>query len=156
MGGPGHGQLSAPQVEVPVAAIDFERVHEHADDSATKDDDEQAQAGSQSAEPMRAGDNGQLHAGALPAQERRGREAGAVVGLGDEGGTDEPRDVVWRWRGRRRGRRGGAKETSRGCRGRREVSSGHGPGRLEAERWLSALVWPERHGAQRMDEGIAT
>jgi hypothetical protein len=37
---PDHGQFSFAQVDVAVAAIDFKRVHEHAHDGATEDDDE--------------------------------------------------------------------------------------------------------------------
>lgn len=43
MGRPGHGQLAAAQVNVAVAAVDFQRVHEHADDGAAEDDAEEAE-----------------------------------------------------------------------------------------------------------------
>lgn len=43
MGRPDHGQFSFAQVDVAIAAVDLKRVHEHADDCAAQDDDEQAE-----------------------------------------------------------------------------------------------------------------
>lgn len=43
VGGPCHGQLAMAQIEVPVTAIYFERVDQHADYGAAEDDDEEAQ-----------------------------------------------------------------------------------------------------------------
>lgn len=60
MGRPCHGDLSAAQVQVAVAAIDFEGVDQHADDGAAEDDDEQAQTGADPAEPMRSRHDGQV------------------------------------------------------------------------------------------------
>ncbi len=51
-GGPCHGQLALAEVEVGVAAEDFEGVDEEDDDGAAQDHDEQAQGGAQATEPM--------------------------------------------------------------------------------------------------------
>lgn len=40
MGRPDHGQLALAQIDIAVAAVDFKRVHEHADDGAAENDDE--------------------------------------------------------------------------------------------------------------------
>ena len=89
MGRPGHGQLAVAQVEVAVAAVDLERVGEHADDGAAEDDDEQAQAGAQSAQPMRPRPDGALHAGTLAFGEPAETQTAVVVSPGGEGGADE-------------------------------------------------------------------
>jgi hypothetical protein len=162
VGGPCHGQLAAPQVQVAVAALDLERVHQHAHNGAAQHDDEQAQARAHPAEPMRPRHDGQLerHAGA---------QSVPAVGLclGVQGCAGRPRGViVWRRRRRRcerrcvcvqvdktRGRRGGG-----GGRGR-EVASSHSPQHgavcLRDEGEGAAAAVPALRRAQSVVGGVA-
>ena len=104
---PGHGQLAVAQVEVAIATVYFERVREHADDSAAEDNDEQTQAGAQPAQPVGTRADGALHAGALALCKAAEPQAAVVGGSGGEGGADELRELRGRgWGGRgRTGRR---------------------------------------------------
>jgi len=58
--GPCHGQFALAQVEVGVAAVDFEGVDQENNNSAAEHNDQQAESGSQAAEPMRVPAHGEF------------------------------------------------------------------------------------------------
>lgn len=105
--GPHHGDLALPQVQVPVAPVDGQRVHQHEDDGAAQHDDEEPQARPHPAEPVRPGQSLERHRRAQALRQRGELVAAVVLGLGVEGGADGARDGEGRSGGRARGGRGG-------------------------------------------------
>lgn len=101
------------KVEVSVSAVDFNRVHEHADDGAAEDNDQEAQAGAQAAEPMGTVANGALHASALLLDEGAQVDVGVESEFWRDDESKGPREEGEGWQ-RRRGRGRGV-----GRRGRR-------------------------------------
>jgi hypothetical protein len=128
--GPHHGDLALPQVQVAVAPVDGQGVHQHEDDGAAQHDDEQAQAGPHPAEPMRPWQGLERHGRAQALGQRRELVAAVVLGLGVEGGADGARDGEGCGDGRARGLRGGE-----GC-----GDGGEGGGGQDSQRGVGGVA----------------
>ena len=130
--GPHHGDLALPQVQVPVAPVDGQRVHQHEHHGAAQHDDQQAQARPHPAEPMRPRQRLERHRRAQALRQRRELVAAVVLGLGVEGGADGARDGEGRgdWRARGLRLRGGE-----GC-----GDGGEGGGGQDSQRGVGGVV----------------